>query len=61
MLIHESAEKSYNRFSVHLDKIRLDVFFRRFEALGGGLRVCLTRTKCLKGLFKTFEAERLIP
>ena len=58
LLIHESAEKS-NRFSVNLDKIRLDVFFRRFEALGDGLKVCLTRTKCLKGLFETFEAKRL--
>ena len=34
LLIHESAEKSYKRFSVNLDKISLDIIFRRFEWTG---------------------------
>ena len=34
LLIHESAEKSYKRFPVNLDKISLDTFFRCFEGTG---------------------------
>ena len=74
-MIHESAEKSYKRFSVNLDTISLDILFSPFW--GDGLESYLGRSKGLcqqgkkfvlhelntwkLGLFTTFEAERLIP
>ena len=61
-MVHESAGKSYKLFPLNLNKIRLDRFFSPFEGTGVYvfymffrilfiLTVCLTRTKCLKGLF----------
>ena len=66
-MIHESAEKSYKLFSPNLNKIRLDRFFWPFEGTGVYvfymcfrilfiLKVCITRTKSLKGLFSKLVA-----